>query len=83
MLCALLSQHSALGPMKGDETAVSCICHCSSCLAPSLPKAPPFIVQTEELLREPQIPGLQLLLPVRALRCQCEKLPAAFATGPL
>lgn len=43
VLCALLSQHSALSSMKGDETAVSCICHCSSCLAPSLPKAPTFI----------------------------------------
>lgn len=62
MLCALPSQHGALGSMEGDETAVSCICHCPSCLAPSLPRAPHLLLQTKELLCEPQMP--RLLLPV-------------------
>lgn len=82
VLCALLSQHGALSSMKGAETAVSCICHCPSCLAPSLPKSPVYCCRLKSSCMNPK-PHAAASLPVRAPRCQCEQLPAAFARPAL
>lgn len=83
VLCALLSRRGALGSMKGAETAVSCICHCPLVRGAQRAQSPPiYCCRLKSSCTNPKSHAAASL-PVRAPRCQCEKLPAAFARPAL